>query len=195
MLFFRLILIGNSDLQPAAQKLMKTGVDEAWNNKFFLQCEENGAKCDYKIKVSLEFDAGGGFLQHPVTLHNKDKILEGDQAINTENWIGEDFGTYKVGDVAAHEVGHLLGNPDLYNNRGGPGVTFKREDFGATFHGDLKKYDKTFLANQSPSNLMQDQKKRGVTADQYFEIKKATEEWGRRASTGNVRSCKLIRVK
>ena len=81
------------------------GIGRRWNNRFRLR---NGAQ-------SLDVWFVPVFVFGDAAVHHTVKVLSGDARASEHKWYAGDDA-----DTAAHEFGHMLGNPDEYNL---PGAT------------------------------------------------------------------------
>lgn len=163
-----------TSLIETAKPKMKEGVEKVWSNKYRVECvKSDSTVCSYTIKVTLEFVNAGYY--HDVHLYSSKDVENnnGFLPIDANSWIGEDTPAYKVADTAAHETGYLLGNPDLYNNRGGLGALIQYRRAGTYAANTLNSRDYSVLSNINPNNVMQDQKEKNVNESQYEKIKES----------------------
>ena len=97
-------------------KLWQEGVKSTWSEKYRLCCGEESAPDGRVIHVGLEY--GSDQKSHPIYFYDQNKTAK---IINTDNWpINNEVKiegyniTIGGGVMAAHEVGHFLGNPEEY---------------------------------------------------------------------------------
>lgn len=172
-------VIQESRLEKAGVGLrLKKGVTDVWDDKFKLHC-----KCgDYVIRVNLDLNPASD-NSHTVHLHDAAWVLQ-PNACNTNHWVYEDVlekidPPITVEGTAAHETGHLLGNPENYN-KFGTGIIFKLTNIlNDVSRPSLKEYDYGFKANKpfTEKNIMNDgNTKHPAFARHYEQIRIAAEK-------------------
>jgi hypothetical protein len=77
------------------------GIKRRWNGKFRLRGSGGKTLDVWFLPI---------FVYHDDAAHHTVRVLPGDETSNEHKWYEEDSA-----DTAAHEFGHMIGNPDEYN--------------------------------------------------------------------------------
>lgn len=89
--------------KTAAKNLWEAAIEDTWTDKFNLIQKDGSCRCkQYKVVVDVQWVESG---QH----HTVD-VDPGNDRSNMTQWYIEDGGQ-----TAAHEAGHMFGNPDEYS--------------------------------------------------------------------------------
>jgi len=89
----------------------KTAVTDAWDNKFKLCCRcDNGSACKDGVAIRVSLVTRNGGDKHDVRLWGSPPNFRSGQF----EWNAEDPKN-AISDIARHEVGDMLGNPDEYD--------------------------------------------------------------------------------
>ncbi len=93
------------------QARWEPAIEAAWTNQFPLVRTDGSCNCErYRLSVDVQFVTSGE--HHTVTVH------PGSGRADMSNWYVND-----PGGTAAHESGHMFGNPDEYSDSNCPGRT------------------------------------------------------------------------
>lgn len=86
----------------ACMERWRTGIQDAWTGRFTLMLLDGDCQCKrYTVEVRVEWVNGGE--------HHRVRVRAGSGRADMLNW----YETSTAG-TAAHEAGHMLGNPDEY---------------------------------------------------------------------------------
>jgi len=95
----------------AVQTVWEQAIEQAWTDRFAILLNRGGCECrEYDVTVDIQWVESGE--HHLVQVHS------GSGRADMANWF-----ITSTGGTAAHEVGHMLGNPDEYPDRNCPGRT------------------------------------------------------------------------
>ena len=95
----------------AVQARWEPAIEAAWTNQFPLVRTDGSCSCErYRMSVDVQFVTSGE--HHVVTVH------AGSGRADMSNWY-----VNSTGGTAAHESGHMFGNPDEYADSNCPGRT------------------------------------------------------------------------
>jgi hypothetical protein len=117
----RIRLLPDSDVTQAqlqaAQATWEPAIEQAWRDRFTIDRTRGGCTCGtYRVStVDVQWVTSGE--HHVVRVHS------GNGRADMGNWFLTDSGG-----TAAHEVGHMLGNPDEYPDTNCPGRTLSNDN-------------------------------------------------------------------
>jgi hypothetical protein len=93
--------VNANDLQNA-RNTWEQAVEQAWTNKFPIRRTSGPCRCEsYRVRVDLQWVTSGE--------HHTVRVRTGSGRADMTNWF-----ITGTGGTAAHEVGHMFGNPDEY---------------------------------------------------------------------------------
>jgi M6 family metalloprotease-like protein len=92
----------------AQQAIWEPAIEQAWTNRFAILLQKGGCECKaYNVTLDVQWVNSGE--HHTVQVHS------GSGRADMGNWF-----ITSTGGTAAHEVGHMLGNPDEYPDNNCP---------------------------------------------------------------------------
>ncbi len=102
--------VSAADLQTA-RTTWEQAVEQTWSNRFAIRRTSGPCRCEsYRVRVDLQWVTSGE--------HHAVRVRSGSGRADMSNWFVTDSGG-----TAAHEVGHMFGNPDEYTDPACPGRT------------------------------------------------------------------------
>ena len=99
--------VSQADL-AACRARWEPAIEQAWSRRFGIVLQNGNCRCrDYSLDVNVQFVEAGA--HHTVTVH------AGSGRADMNNWY-----VASTGGTAAHEAGHMFGNPDEYADKNCP---------------------------------------------------------------------------
>lgn len=99
--------VSNQDLATCRAR-WEPGIEAAWARRFSILLQDGNCRCrSYSVDIDVQFVASGE--HHTVTVH------PGSGRADMTNWY-----VNSTGGTAAHEAGHMFGNPDEYADKNCP---------------------------------------------------------------------------